>query len=119
MQTDWEAVNLLGNNSVSLSSYNFITIVIVTGVCVLVAFLYHRYCYDRYKQLTHRQKLARMVLENGWFIASKTESTGFSLTCKADQGKKSYTSQRYITAWKMDCFISSRKSHWESIKTSY
>lgn len=77
MQIDWEAVNLLGNNRFSLSPYNFITIVIATGVCVLVAFLYHRYCYDRYKQLTHRQKLARMVLENGWFIASKTESTGF------------------------------------------
>ena len=63
MHTDWEQFSLL-NNGLTLSTYNFITILIATGVCALVAFLYYRFCYDRFKQLLHRQKLARMILEN-------------------------------------------------------
>ena len=37
-------------------------------VCVLAALFYRRFQYDRVKQLFHRQKLARMLLENGWYI---------------------------------------------------
>lgn len=88
MQTDWEAVNLFENNSFSLTPYNFITFVIATGVCILVAFFYHHFCYDRYRQLTHRQKLARMILENGWFEASKTESSGFFTDLQSRSGGK-------------------------------
>lgn len=66
MRTDWEHFSLL-DNGLTLSSYNFITILIATGVCALVAFLYYRYCYDNFKKLMHRQKLARMVLENKWY----------------------------------------------------
>ena len=76
MRTDWEAFSLL-DNRFSLSPYNFITIMVATGICVLVAFLYYRFCYDSYKQLLHRQKLAKMVLENGWYEAQTTQDTGF------------------------------------------
>ena len=65
MRTDWEHFSLL-ENGLTLSTYNFITILIATGVCVLVAFLYYRFCYDSFKKLLHRQKLARMILENKW-----------------------------------------------------
>ena len=79
MRTDWNTFSLVSNDglSFSLSPYNFITLIVATGICVLVAFLYYRFCYDRYKQLTHRQKLARMVLENGWYEAETTQGTGF------------------------------------------
>ena len=63
MRTDWEHFGLL-ENGLTLSPYNFITILIATGVCTLVAFLYYRFCYDSFKKLLHCQKLARMVLEN-------------------------------------------------------
>ncbi len=76
MCTDWETFSLL-DNRFSLSPYNSITIMIATGICVLVAFLYYRFCYDSYKQLLHRQKLAKMVLENGWYEAQTTQDTGF------------------------------------------
>ncbi|NJA19397.1 ATP-binding protein, partial [Clostridioides difficile] len=56
MRTDWEHFSLL-ENGLTLSTYNFITIVIATGVCALVAFLYYRFCYDSFKKLLHRQKL--------------------------------------------------------------
>ena len=63
MRTDWEHFSLL-KNGLTLSPYNIITILIATGVCALVAFLYYRFCYDSFKKLLHRQKLARMILEN-------------------------------------------------------
>lgn len=76
MRTDWKAFRLL-DNRFTLSPYNFITILIATGVCVLVAFLYYRFCHDSYKQLIHRQKLARMILENGWYESETTTNSGF------------------------------------------
>ena len=60
MRTDWENFSLL-ENGFTLSPYNFITILIATGICVLVAFLYYRFCYDSFKKLLHRQKLARII----------------------------------------------------------
>ena len=57
MRTDWEHFILL-ENGLTLSPYNFITILIATGVCALVAFLYYRFCYDGFKKLLHHQKLA-------------------------------------------------------------
>ena len=68
MRTDWEHFSLL-ENGLTLSPYNFITILIATGVCALVTFLYYRFCYDSFKKLLHRQKLARMILENKWYEA--------------------------------------------------
>ncbi|VFC15606.1 cell surface protein [Clostridioides difficile] len=64
-------------NGLTLSTYNFITIVIATGVCALVAFLYYRFCYDSFKKLLHRQKLARMVLENKWYEADTVQDSVF------------------------------------------
>ena len=53
--THLEHFSLL-ENGFTLSLYNFITILIATGVCALVAFLYYRFCYDSFKKLLHRQK---------------------------------------------------------------
>ena len=47
MRTDWEHFSLL-ENGLTLSPYNFITILIATGVCALVVFLYYHFCYDSY-----------------------------------------------------------------------
>ena len=57
MRTDWDKVTLISNDglALSLSPYNFITIIMATGICILVAFLYYRVCHDRLKQLIHRQ----------------------------------------------------------------
>ncbi|MFQ7649582.1 MAG: ATP-binding protein, partial [Clostridia bacterium] len=76
MRTDWEHFSLL-ENSFSLTAYNFITILIATGICVLVAFLYYHFFYDSFKKLLHRQKLARMVLENKWYEAETQKDSGF------------------------------------------
>ncbi|MCP8382336.1 FtsK/SpoIIIE domain-containing protein [Clostridioides difficile] len=76
MRTDWEHFSLL-DNGLTLSPYNFITILIATGVCALVAFLYYRYRQDSFKKLLHRQKLARMILDNKWYEAQTQKDGGF------------------------------------------
>ena len=43
MRTDWEHFSLF-ENGLTLSPYNFITILIATGVCALVVFLYFHFC---------------------------------------------------------------------------
>ena len=45
VKTDWETFNLI-KMELSFSVYNFITLLIAAGVCVLVAFFYVRFCYD-------------------------------------------------------------------------
>ena len=76
MRTDWEHFSLL-ENGLTLSPYNFITILIATGVCALVAFLYYCFCYNSFKKLLHRQKLARMILENKWYEVDTVQDSGF------------------------------------------
>ena len=76
MRTDWERFSLF-DNGMTLSTYNFITIGIATFACALVAFLYYRFRYDSFKKLLHRQKLARMILDNKWYEAQTVQDSGF------------------------------------------
>ena len=87
MRTDWEHFSLL-ENGLTLSPYNFITILIATGVCALVAFLYVRFCYDSFKKMVHRQKLARMILENKWYEAEQTKESGFFTDLQSSSKEK-------------------------------
>ncbi len=87
MRTDWEHFSLL-ENGLTLSPYNFITILIATGVCALVAFLYYRFYYDSFKKLLHRQKLARMILENKWYEADTVQDSGFFTDLQSRSGEK-------------------------------
>ena len=77
MRTDWNTVSPASFKELTFTYYNLFTVIMATGICILVAFLYSRFCYDSYKQLTHRQKLARMVLENGWYEAETTQGNSF------------------------------------------
>lgn len=99
MRTDWDTFRLIRNDGLafSLSPYNFITIIIAAGICILAAFLYHRFCYDRLKQLIHRQKLARMILENGWYEAETTQGNSFftDLASSRTKEKISYFPRMY------------------------
>ena len=109
MRTDWEHFSLL-KNGLTLSPYNIITILIATGVCALVAFLYYRFCYDSFKKLLHRQKLARMILENKWYEADTVQNDGFFTDLQSRSREKTSGFQRFIIKWKRDCSISAVKS---------
>ena len=95
---DWKDFNLL-HAGITWTAYNSITVLIATGVCALVAFLYYRYGYDRIKQKTPKTAV-------------------FLLTCKADPEKKSCGFRKSTTRWTTACSISCVKSQWENIKNS-
>ena len=84
MRTNWEHFSLI-DNGMKLSTYNFITILIATFVCALVAFLYYRFFHDSFKKLLHRQKLARMILDNKWYEVQTVQDSGFftDLQCRS------------------------------------
>ena len=66
----WE-YDVLKNHFISFYGFISLTVsVIVVGSC---AYLYYRYRYDAIKQLIHRQKLAKMVIENGWYETKQVE----------------------------------------------
>ena len=77
--TDWKTVSFLQVSSVhfSVTPYRIITIIIAALTCAVAVMLYRRFQYDRVKQLFHRQKLARMILENGWYESESTQDSGF------------------------------------------
>ncbi|WP_028043081.1 cell division protein FtsK [Candidatus Stoquefichus massiliensis] len=99
MRADWDKFTLISNAGLtfSLSPYNFITIIMAAGICILVAFMYYRFCYDRLKQLIHRQKLARMILENGWYEAETIQGNSFftDLASSRTKEKISYFPKMY------------------------
>ena len=70
LTTDWKSVSFLKDGSVhfSVTPYKIVTVIASALVCVIAALLYQRFQYDRVKQLFHRQKLSRMILENGWYV---------------------------------------------------
>ena len=92
---DCKDFNLL-HAGITWTAYNSISILIATGVCALVAFLYYRYRYDHIKRLLHRQKLARMVLENKLYEAETTKNNVFFTDLQSRSREKSYGFQKSI-----------------------
>lgn len=68
-----------------------VSIIASALVCVIAAFLYRRFQYDKVKQLYHRQKLAKMVLENGWFESESTQDSGFFKDLQNSRKKETIT----------------------------
>ena len=106
--TDWKVISLFQDGSVHLTvtPYRIMTIVLAALVCVLATLFYRRFQYDRVKQLFHRQKLARMLLENGWYESDSSRTCQLLL-----KKRKSPIFQNCITIWSMDFYISVRKLH--------
>lgn len=50
-----------------MSSYSLWLVIMSGFVVSLLAYGFFRYRYDSIKERIHRQKLARMILENGWY----------------------------------------------------
>lgn len=77
--TDWKSVYFLQDGSVHLTvtPYMIVSVIAALLICGAAALLYRRFQYDRVKQLFHRQKLAKMILENGWYESETTQDSGF------------------------------------------
>ncbi|WP_441007175.1 FtsK/SpoIIIE domain-containing protein [Listeria monocytogenes] len=77
LQTNWENVSLINANIHLNIPYLMSSLFTALFVCLLVTYLYYHYQIDHIKQLQHRQKLARMILENGWYESEQVQSDSF------------------------------------------
>ncbi len=87
--TDWNSVTLFSDGSIQFrpTLYRIVTLIISVFTCLTVVLLYYRFRYDKVKQLFHRQKLARMILENGWY-ETETSQGGSIFKDLPSDGKK-------------------------------
>lgn len=77
MTLDWQTVTVDNLIQQFHRPYFWGSVITALFVCLLIGFLYYRYRIDSVKQLQHRQKLARMVLQNGWYEAEQIQDDGF------------------------------------------
>ena len=75
-QINWQDFNLSQADKIDIP-YLIISFSVAILTCLLVAFLFKRYRYDAVKQLYHRQKLAKMILENKWYESEQVKTEGF------------------------------------------
>jgi hypothetical protein len=57
-------------------------------VCLTAVLLFWRYRRDEVKQLIHRQKLARMVLENKWYESEQRKEDAFFKDLSSSRSKE-------------------------------
>ena len=86
-----------GSFQFTITPYMVFSIIVAVLMSALAAFLYYRYQYDRVKQLLHRQKLAKMILENGWYESEQIQDGGFftDLPSPKTRDKISYFPKMY------------------------
>lgn len=74
---DWQTIMIDSFTNQLHRPYFWGSVITALFVCLLIGFLYYRYRIDSVKQLQHRQKLARMVLQNGWYEAEQIQDASF------------------------------------------
>ncbi|EAD7632638.1 DUF87 domain-containing protein [Listeria monocytogenes] len=77
MALDWKTITIDSFTNQLHRTYFWGSVITALFVCLTFCFLYYRYRIDSVKQLQHRQKLARMVLQNGWYEAEQIQDDGF------------------------------------------
>lgn len=87
MQTDWQSFSLSQVDSINIP-YLLISMGVAGIVCLAAALVFCHCRRDYVKQLCHRQKLARMVLENKWYEAEQIKSEGFFKDLPSSRAKE-------------------------------
>lgn len=88
MQTDWQDVTLRQLGESIRIPYLLISMGVAGLICLAAALVFRHYCRDYVKQLYHRQKLAKMVLENKWYEAEQVQSDGFFKDLSSSRSKE-------------------------------
>jgi len=80
-----------------VSRYGLISLIISLAMVVICAFVYYRYRYNHLKQLMHRQKLAKMILDNQWYETKQVMIEGFfkDIPSSKAKGKISHFPKMY------------------------
>lgn len=93
LHINWENISVLksGVLQFQITAYFVFSVIFSLGVSLVSAWLYYRFQYDRIKQLIHRQKLARMILENKWYEAEQVQSNSFFKDLPSGKTKEKIT----------------------------
>lgn len=91
--TEWKSASLThdGSFQFTITPYMIFSITVAAVMCAIAAFLYRRFQYDRVKQLFHRQKLAKMILENKWYEAESIQDSSVFKDMPASSKKEKIT----------------------------
>lgn len=73
---NWNEVDLKALIAIDIPVLIIYLLTVATLSTTLSLFVYKKFP-DKYKQLVHRQKIARMVLENRWYEVGKRKNTSF------------------------------------------
>jgi len=92
LSTEWK-LSLFQDHFIS--SYGLVTFFISVAITAVCAYLYYRYRYDRIRQIIHRQKLAKMILENSWYETKQTSSFFEDIPNGKSKEKISYFPKMY------------------------
>lgn len=75
---NYEKLKIWKENGLYINIPYFIfSMIIGACLCILLAYIFVQHHRDFIKQLYHRQKLARMILENKWYESEQNQSNGF------------------------------------------
>ncbi len=73
------------------STYGLVTLLISIVITAGCAYIYYRFRYDRIKQIIHRQKLAKMILDNGWYETKQITQESFFKDIPSNKTKEKIT----------------------------
>lgn len=88
LSVDWNAVTLNDFTNQLKTVYFWGSVITALFVCLIIGVLYYRYRIDNIKQLQHRQKLAQMILQNGWYESEQVQSDGFFKDLQSSKTKE-------------------------------
>lgn len=74
-----------------VTTINWFSIMMGLLVCTVFDFCYYKYFSEHWKSLVHRQKLARMILENHWYETKLIQDTHFFKDLNSTKSKEKIT----------------------------
>jgi len=89
--TNWQEVSLSQITQDVNIPYLLFSMGVAGLVCLAAVLLFWRYRRDEVKQLIHRQKLARMVLENKWYESEQRKEDAFFKDLSSSRSKETIT----------------------------
>ncbi|HGV4089739.1 FtsK/SpoIIIE domain-containing protein [Enterococcus faecium] len=77
LKMNWQTIQLKDGLQFIQSPCFLSSLITALFLCLNATLLFRHFCSDTLKQLQHRQKLARMILENGWYETKEITNDGF------------------------------------------
>lgn len=91
LQIEWKKVSFESLKKIHVTPYFIVSVVVAVIVCLLCLYFYCYFHYNKVKQLIHRQNLARMILENGWYESEQIQDAGYFKDIHSSKKKEKIT----------------------------